>query len=442
VDQEPARSTEAKLARRDAVLAAVTQASERLSEPKPWETLVTDALRVLGEATGVSRVYIFEVERRDGIDVVSQRFEWCAAGVTPQIDNPSLQQMPLDAGFARWGEVLRANQPLFGDVDDFPESERPILELQEIKSILVQPIFEGNRWWGFMGFDACAELQSWERVEVDTLRIAALLLGSAIHRQNRESLLRESQKLEALGRMAGSVAHDLNNFLIVIAGAKQLLHEEVRSAGAHPAGVDSYCAMIDQAVERANALTRRLLEFSRRQAIAPRLLSPLELLREEEPLLRQAIRNRARLRIAEAATGRPATRVRIDPTEFAQVALNLVVNARDAMPAGGEIVIEVSTVSASGASTSADEVPDGEWTLIRVTDSGEGMNASVLAHAFEPFFTTKPRDQGTGLGLSTVKRIVHAAHGHIRVSSTLGHGSEFRIYLPAVVADDASVGPE
>jgi two-component system cell cycle sensor histidine kinase/response regulator CckA len=200
--------------------------------------------------------------------------------------------------------------------------------------------------------------------------------------------------------------------------------------------------MIDQAVERANALTRRRLEFSRRQAIAPRLLSPLELLREEEPLLRQAIRNRARLRIAEAATGRPATRVRIDPTEFAQVALNLVVNARDAMPAGGEIVIEVSTVSASGASTSADEVPDGEWTLIRVTDSGEGMNASVLAHAFEPFFTTKPRDQGTGLGLSTVKRIVHAAHGHIRVSSTLGHGSEFRIYLPAVVADDASVGPE
>ena len=117
--------------------------------------------------------------------------------------------------------------------------------------------------------------------------------------------------------------------------------------------------------------------------------------------------------------------------------LNLVINARDAMRSGGEIVIEVSSLDASEHPASTDQVTDGLWTLIRVIDPGEGMAADVLAHAFEPFFTTKPRDQGTGLGLSTVKRIVHAAHGHIRVSSTLGHGSEFRVYLPAIRSADA-----
>ena len=437
VDQGSPRSTEAKLERRDAVLAAVTRASERLSEPQPWETLVPDALKMLGEATRVSRVYIFEVDRRDGIDVVSQRFEWCALGVTPQIDNPSLQQMPLDAGFSRWGEVLRVGQPVFGDVDDFPESERPILELQEIKSILVQPIFEGNRWWGFMGFDACAGIQSWERVEVDTLRIAALLLGAAIHRQNRESLLRESQKLEALGRMASSVAHDFNNFLVVIAGTKHLLEEEMASAGIQTSQTHAFGTMIDHAIERANALTSRLLEFSKRQTIEPRVVAPLALLQQEEPLLRQAIRGLASLRVTEQPHWRPVESIRIDPTEFTQVMLNLVINARDAMRSGGEIVIEVSSLDASEHPASTDQVTDGLWTLIRVIDPGEGMAADVLAHAFEPFFTTKPRDQGTGLGLSTVKRIVHAAHGHIRVSSTLGHGSEFRVYLPAIRSADA-----
>jgi len=432
MDSSSIQSPEAKLVRRDAVLAAVTQASERLSQPQAWETLVPDALAILGEATRVSRVYIFEVEHRNGVDLVSQRFEWCAAGVTPQIDNPSLQGMPLDNGFTRWGEVLRGGQPVFGDIEDFPESERPILEVQEIKSILVQPIFEGSRWWGFMGFDACATVQSWERVEVDTLRIAALLLGAAIHRQNRESLLRESQKLEALGRMASSVAHDLNNFLIVISGAKQLVQDEVRASGLRSHDVDSYCSMIDHAIERANALTTRLLDFSRRRASMPSVVSLLELLRREEPLLRQAIRRRARIRITSDGDPREILPVRIDPTELAQVALNLVVNASDAMPSGGEIVIDVSTVTASEGPVCTDQVPDGAWTLLRVTDEGHGMSDEVLAQAFEPFFTTKGAHQGTGLGLSTVKHIVQAAHGHVRVSSAPERGTEIRIYLPAI----------
>jgi len=428
---EPAALAEARLARRDAVLAAVARAAERLSEPHPWESLVPDALRLLGEATGVSRVYVFDVERRDGVDLVNQRLEWYAPGVTAQIDNPELQGVPLEgAGFGRWAELLRAGEAVFGDIEEFPESERPLLEMQEIKSLLVQPIFEGKRWWGFMGFDACAAVQSWSRVEVDTLRIAALVLGSAIHRQMRDAQLRETQKLEALGSMAGSVAHDFNNVLMVIAGAMELLKGELEHADQRGIARGQHCAMIDQALDRAGTLTRRLLEFSKRRAGAPQVLSPLDLLRREEPLLRQAIGARVSLRIIHGGDGRAVAPVRIDPTEFAQVALNLAVNARDAMPRGGELVFDVSTLGAGDTPAATDRIPDGDWTLVRAIDCGEGMAPEVLAHAFEPFFTTKPPDRGTGLGLSTVHAIVTAAGGHIKVSSTPGRGTEFRIYLP------------
>lgn len=437
VDQPSAHSPEAKLARRDAVLAAVTRASERLSEPQPWSTLVDEALRILGEATRVSRVYVFEVDHREGVECVSQRFEWCAPGVTPQIDNPGLQGVPLDAGgYTRWGELLRNGQPVFGDIEDFPESERPLLEVQEIKSILVQPIFEGARWWGFMGFDACDAVQSWERAEVDTLRIAALLLGAAIHRQTRESQMREVQKLEALGRMASSVAHDFNNVLMVIAGAMELLKGELEATEARPLTEGPHSVMIEQALERAGTLTRRLLEFSRRRTGAPQVLCPLELLRREEPLLRQAVGPRVQLRIFQGGDGRPIAPIRIEPTEFAQVVLNLAVNARDAMPAGGELLFDVSTVDGKNSPASDSPAPfdlmtEGRWTVVRVTDCGDGMPPEVLEHAFEPFYTTKGRERGTGLGLSTVQGIVTAAGGRIRVSSTVGRGTEFRVYFPA-----------
>lgn len=424
---------DARLARRDAVLAAVARAAGRLSEPQPWSVLVPDALRILGEATGVSRVYVFEVERRDGLEVVSQRFEWCGAGVTPQIDNQELQNLPLEAaGFTRWAELLRAGDPVFGDIHEFPESERPLLEMQDIKSLLVQPIFEGQRWWGFMGFDACAALQSWERVEVDTLRIAALVLGSAIHRHTRDAQLRETQKLEALGRMAGSVAHDFNNVLMVIAGAMELLKGDLDERGLGGVSRGMHCSMVDQALERAGTLTQRLLEFSKRRAGAPQIVAPFEFLRREEPLLRQAVGSGVRLRIFQGGDGAPVAPVRIDPTELAQIVLNLAVNARDAMPKGGELMFDVSTIDAAAAPVS-DRLPAGKWTLIRVIDSGEGMTPEVLARAFEPFFTTKPPDRGTGLGLSTVQGAVSGAHGHIHVTSTVGRGTEFRIYLPAVV---------
>ncbi|MFN9992768.1 MAG: ATP-binding protein [Phycisphaerales bacterium] len=424
-----------RLARRDSILAAVARASEILSEAQPWTSVVDEALRFLGEATSVSRVYIFRVDSIDGSEFVSQCYEWCNVGIAPQIDNPDLQNVPLEAaGFTRWATLLKVGDPVFGDIGDFPESERPLLEMQDIKSILIQPIFDGKKWWGFMGFDACASIQSWARVEVDTLRIAALVLGSAIHRQTRDAHLHEIQKMEALARMASGVAHDFNNVLMVVACSIELLKSELELAGMGVTAQGEQISMMEQALDRASTLTRRLLEFSKRRSNTPQIVSPLHLLNKEEPLLRQALGNRARLRISPGGHG-AVSPIRIDPTAFAQLILNLAVNARDAMPQGGDLTFEVSTISAEEPLALYDRVPEGQWTLVRATDTGTGMTDEVMEHAFEPFFTTKPPEQGTGLGLPTIRSIVNSAGGHIKVSSAIGRGTEFRIYFPAVISE-------
>jgi signal transduction histidine kinase len=423
--------TDVLLRRRDAILAAVARTAERMSESAPWRDLLPDVLRVLGEATGVDRVYVFDVARRDRLEVfVSQRFEWTAHGIQPQIDNPELQEVPLHGGgFSRWGHLLESGLPVVGDLDDFPASERPLLESQSIRSLLVQPIFAGSRWWGFIGFDACRRVQSWADVEVNALRIASLVMGAAIQHEERESQFRQVQKMDALGRMAGGVAHDFNNVLMVVSGGIDLLRSDLERSGHLNDARGEHLQMVDQALRQATGLTRRLLDFSRRREGQAQVLSPLELVRHSAPLLAQAAGPTIRLEIAGSE---PIGRVRIDPVQFEQIALNLVVNARDAMPRGGQILIAVETIDPETPLSMSDRVPPGFWTLVRVRDTGEGMPPEVRERVFEPFFTTKSIERGTGLGLSTVYGIVTGAGGHVAVSSEVGKGSEFRIYLPSV----------
>jgi len=177
---------------------------------------------------------------------------------------------------------------------------------------------------------------------------------------------------------------------------------------------------------------------SKRRQREPTIVSPLELLSRERPLLRGSLHPGVALRITGGNNGEPIAPIRIDPTEFAQIALNVAVNANDAMPGGGELTFEVSTVVLHSVSSSGDAPPPGRWTLIRAIDSGSGMPPDVLAQAFEPFFTTKEEDKGTGLGLATVRTIVLSAGGYIKVSSTIGRGTEFRFYFPAVAEDAGS----
>lgn len=185
-------SIEQLLLRRDRVLHAVAGVTDALARAPIWRSAVPEVLRILGDATGVSRVYVFEVfTDADGRQYGSQRFEWVAPGVTPQIDLPELQNIDLLAsGFDRWCSELSAGRTISGEVEDFPESEKPLLEMQEILSILVHPLFDGDRWWGFLGFDACAQRQKWSAVEIDALRIASRGISGAIFNESRERELR------------------------------------------------------------------------------------------------------------------------------------------------------------------------------------------------------------------------------------------------------------
>ncbi len=408
-----------------AILDAVARVADLLNESPSVVEAMPEVLSVLGRATEVSRVYVFEhIARGRGDARMRQRFEWCAAGVEPQIDNPELQDMDLvAAGFARWVSELNAGRPVVGDVLDFPEDERPLLESQAIQSVLVQPIFADSFWWGFIGFDACEVVRTWHPMEVDTLRVAAHVCGMALALEARETHARHAYKMEALGRMAGGIAHDFNNLLTVMHGNVELLRREATRAGLEPS---RRLVELDQAIAQAARLTRELLDFGRPPDERAPITEPLETLRSVEPLLRRVVG--ADVRFDLDALGEIAP-VRIAPSRLEQIALNLVTNARDAMPEGGTLQLRLRTLEASEARVYGDVLPPGEYTMISVRDSGHGIAESIRERVFEPFFSTKDAGRGTGLGLSTVYGIVSAASGAVRLT-TSESGTELRVYLP------------
>ena len=239
-----------------------------------------------------------------------------------------------------------------------------------------------------------------------------------------EKQLRHAQKMEAVGRLAGGVAHDFNNVLTAILGFAWVAQEEV--PGESP--VASALQEIIAATRRAGDLTKRLLVFSRQQVLQPRSLALNDVVQNSERLLQRLIGEDVVLR--SRLPERPWS-VRADPSQLEQVVMNLALNARDAMPYGGALTLEVTHVRTSAQTPAADPgIPPGEWVLLTVSDTGVGMDQSVLSRVFEPFFTTKAPGRGTGLGLSTVYGIVTQSGGHVRVSSEPGRGTTFHAYLP------------
>ncbi len=243
-----------------------------------------------------------------------------------------------------------------------------------------------------------------------------------------QTQLVQAQKMEAVGQLAGGVAHDFNNILTVISGRSRLLLARLGAGAAERRDVD----LIDKAADRAAALTRQLLAFSRKQVLQPKPLDLNALVGGLVPMLTRLIGEHIEL------VRRPGTdlgQVLTDPGQLEQVIMNLVVNARDAMPDGGTIKIETATCEAMAPITHAQgHVPPGRYVTLVVQDTGCGMSPETLTRIFEPFFTTKDPGKGTGLGLSTVYGIVHQSSGHIGVDSTVGQGTRFTIYLPRTAA--------
>jgi PAS domain S-box-containing protein len=242
-------------------------------------------------------------------------------------------------------------------------------------------------------------------------------------RLRAEEQLRQAQKMEAVGRLAGGVSHDFNNILTVIMGECDLMLHDPGLSEDLRQGLDQ----IRQAGVRAAALTRQLLAFSRRQVLQPATINLNEIIAPTEQMLRRLIGEDVTLRTCLASE---LDAVRADPSQIEQVILNLCINGRDAMPHGGELTISTENV-AIGEDGDHGLLPGG-YVLLTVCDTGSGIDTAAREHIFEPFFTTKPRGKGTGLGLATVHGIVQQSGGGIRFSSAPGQGTSFQVYLPAV----------
>ncbi|MEX1184850.1 MAG: PAS domain S-box protein [Gemmatimonadota bacterium] len=248
------------------------------------------------------------------------------------------------------------------------------------------------------------------------------------HRSERalresEELLLRAQKMDAIGRLAGGVAHDFNNLLTAIQGHSELLLGELEEGSR----ISTDLLEIHDAAARATSLTRQLLAFSRRQVLQPRVIDLNTVIGEVEKMLRRVIGEHVTLvtRLHD-----DAGRVRADAAQIEQVLLNLIVNARDAMPNGGEVTVTTARHDVAPGEGSETELPPGPYVLLQVCDTGSGMEPEVASKAFEPFFTTKGPGQGTGLGLSTVYGIVKQSGGHVWLETRPGSGTELNILLP------------
>jgi signal transduction histidine kinase len=252
------------------------------------------------------------------------------------------------------------------------------------------------------------------------------LRQTEIQKQELEGQLRQSQKMEAMGRLAGGVAHDFNNLLTVIKGNTSLLAERLGSEHR----LIKLTTQIDGAADRAVSLTRQLLAFCRMQVLQPKILDLNELVSEMCKLLRRLVPEDIAFNFR---AGESLGRVKADPGQIEQVLMNLVVNAGDAMPGGGSLTVETrnATISEQNTSRRAPASP-GQYVLLSVADNGMGMDAETKARIFEPFFTTKEQGKGTGLGLATVYGIIKQSGGFIWVESEPGSGARFEIYLPRV----------
>ena len=250
-----------------------------------------------------------------------------------------------------------------------------------------------------------------------------------------EQQLSQAQRMESIGQLTGGVAHDFNNLLTVIIG----MNEVLASAVAQQPQLTEICKFIDDAAERGVRLTQRMLAFARKQPLETRVLDLNEIVPRTAAILRQTLGEHIRI---ETTLARDLWRTKADPSRLEDAILNLAVNARDAMPRGGRLLLETANVHLDEQYAHGNaEVAAGDYVAVYVADSGTGMSAEVIDRAFEPFFTTKEVGRGTGLGLSMVYGFAKQSRGHIKIYSELGHGTSIKLYLPRATDEGLSATP-
>jgi PAS domain S-box-containing protein len=272
-----------------------------------------------------------------------------------------------------------------------------------------------------------------ERVSLRTAELKQAhdaVLAEVAQRERAEDQLRQSQKMEAVGQLTGGLAHDFNNLLAGISGSLELLQMRVRQG--RTVELERFIVTAQESAGRAAALTHRLLAFSRRQTLDPR---PTDVARLTAGIGELITRTVGPAVLMEMTSAPDLWVTLIDPNQLENALLNLSINARDAMPDGGRILIEAENVSLDEREARARDMPPGQYVSLSVTDTGTGMTPEVMERAFDPFFTTKPIGQGTGLGLSMIYGFVRQSGGQVRIQSRVGHGTTVRLYLPRHLAE-------
>ena len=335
---------------------------------------------------------------------------------------------------SKGGYVISAKEPVV--TEDLSEEDRfeapPILLEHGVVSTVSVAIEGGERPFGII----CASTRERREFTADDLHflgVAANILGAALARERLrrlEAQLEQSRRLESIGQLAGGIAHDFNNLLGVITSYASFALEELDPRSQLHRDISE----VVTAAEHGADLTKQLLLFASRQVVQTRTVDPNDLIRSAGAILDRALGSHIELRMTLADEIPP---VRLGHGQLEQILMNLAMNARDAMPEGGELKIETELVRAQDDATAPGDAA-GEFVRLSVADTGLGMSTDVARQAFEPFFTTKDRSQGTGLGLATVYGVAQAAGGWVRIDSEVGRGTAIHVYLPA--SDEAAAG--
>jgi PAS domain S-box-containing protein len=424
---ERKRATDA-LRARERQQAAVAKLGERAIEAADLTSLLEAAVVLVSETLDVPFCKMLELQL-DGKSLLLR------AGVGWR--EGSVGHVMVGTGAeSQAGYTLQRNEPVISD--DVRAETRfrgaDLLHSHGIVSGVTVPIPTKTRPFGILGAHTDRP-GMFTQDDIHFLQAVAHILGTTIDRDRAETASRQSQRLESVGRLAGGVAHDFNNLLTAITGYSQLLLQDLPPGD--PKGSD--LEEIIKAAMRAASLTRQLLAFSRRQVLEVKPLDLNSIVQDMEKMLRRLIG--ADIELQTVLRPHLGT-IKADPGQIEQVILNLVVNARDAMPKGGRVILETANVELD-ASYGADH-PDaqpGSYVMLATADTGVGMDKDIQSHIFEPFFTTKGPEKGTGLGLATVYGIVKQSGGNIWVYSEPGHGTTFKIHFPLVVERAAVARP-